>query len=106
VPKENKGTKGPVIKLRDGNLTVDVWENIRDVTVPGSKKTVKRAMYSGVLKRHYTDENGDWQENDNIPYQDLPRAASLLTEAYRQVVEVRADKGEMKDTKDEESVEE
>ena len=87
-----KSNKGPVDKLRDGNLTVDIWGNERTIKVNG--KAVTRTMYSVVQKRHYREvddkgKQGEWKESDNIPYQDAPRAAALLLEAYGKVVKIR-----------------
>jgi hypothetical protein len=82
---------GPVLKLRDGALSVTVWKNEREVEYRGKKEN--KTFYSVDLKRSYKDGE-DWKDTSSIDYQSAPRAAVLLNSAYNAIVEIRAKAGE------------
>lgn len=68
----------PKFKLRDGLLSVTVWENRTDEG---------KAFYSADLKRSY-QESDEWKETASLNKNDLTRGAALLNLAYSKIIEL------------------
>ena len=69
----------PKFKLKDGLLSVTVWENQNE----------GKAFYSTDIKRSYQQDD-EWKETTSLNKSDLPRAAALLNLAYQKIIESEA----------------
>ena len=67
----------PKFKLRDGLLSVTVWEN---------RTEENKVFYSTDIKRSY-QQGEDWKETTSLNKSDLPKAAALLNLAYQKIIE-------------------
>ena len=72
----------PTIKLRDGVLSVTVWEN---ETEEG------KTFYSTTATRSYKDGE-EWKETTSFNTDDLLKVSSLLNQAYIEIVNLRNNK--------------
>jgi len=68
--------KQPIVKVRDGNLSVAGFLNEHEVDGQ------KRKFISCKIQRGYKDKDDNWQNTDQLSLNDLPRAALLLQQAY------------------------
>ena len=62
----------PKAKLRIGAVTATIWEN---------ENSEGKKFYSVNLIRSYRDNDGEWQEADNLNHGDLMNAARVLERA-------------------------
>ena len=71
----------PEKKFTTGTISATVWKNSRigKDGKPFEYKTVS-------LQRRYTDKSGAWQSTSSLRLNDLPKAALVLSEAYRFLV--------------------
>jgi len=89
-PKPNNTTK-PAATIRHGNLKCVVWRNESD----------KGPWYVADLLRTFKSESG-FQETSKVNGDDLLRVAFLATQAYAQVLELKAqDKADRQEGPDE-----
>lgn len=73
-------SNAPYLKLRDGTLSVTVWEKNND----------GKAYHSAILRKSYKNDDGEWQETDNLNGNELLKAANLLQKAYNDILELRS----------------
>ena len=71
--QENK----PVQKFKAGAVHASIWENQREFN---GASTVLRAVK---LERRYKDKDGNWKSTTSLNLNDIPKAALVLTEAYK-----------------------
>ena len=58
---------GPVMKYRIGLVTANIWHN--------------DGFYNVSIQRAWKDENGNWQNTNSIPHDQLLNAAKVLERA-------------------------
>lgn len=68
----------PEKKFSTGAISATVWKNSH---VDKNGKQIEFKTVS--LQRRYTDKNGAWQTSSSLRANDLPKAALVLSEAYR-----------------------
>ncbi len=74
------GKKGPEKKFRAGAVAATIWRN-------NAVKDGKENSYFTVnLDRSYKNKEGAWQNTGSLRANDLPRAALVITEAYKYLV--------------------
>ena len=82
--KENFARSGvnntPEKKFRAGAICATVWKNheVKDGQI-SEYQTV-------TFERSYKDKEGNWQTTNSLRINDLPRAAVVLQEAYKEIV--------------------
>ena len=75
---ENTEKKPPIKVFRCGPVKAAVW--LKTLTRDGQKIQV----HSVSLQKSYRDkDSGEWKNTDRLYLDDLPRAAMVLTEAWR-----------------------
>lgn len=62
----------PTKSFRDGTITVSFW---------GDEKNLSKSAKVSFQKR-YCDSQGQWQSSSSLYLSEIPRAISLLQEAY------------------------
>ena len=73
-------TKQPIDKIRLGRITATIWEN----------EGKNGAFYNAVPLRTYRDDDGNYQDTNNLSGTDLLVAAVALVQAFTRIEELRA----------------
>ena len=74
-------TNRPVHQIRDGALSVSVWQRQHD----------GKHFYSANVQRAYTDDDGaTWKHTDSLNTSDLPVAASLFLQAHAAILRLQS----------------
>ena len=72
----------PEKKFRAGAISATVWLNHGQ-----SKKTGEQTTWRTIsLQRGYKDNNDQWQNTTSMRVNDLPKAWTVLMEAYKHIV--------------------
>lgn len=70
--------KGPEKRFSAGAVCATVWKNDKQ------RATGETFSYHTIsLDRRYKDQSGNWKSASSLRLQDLPKAALVLSEAYR-----------------------
>ena len=91
VKKEPKGMgvhlmpqgNQPVKKFKAGAISATVFKN------EGNFEGKISVYYSIVFDRVYKDREGNWQNTNNLRYNDLPKAQYVLGKAFEFLTELR-----------------
>ena len=79
---EQKNEKNlPEKKFSTGAVSATVWRNER-VSKEGAVSEYRTVS----LQRRYTDGDGKWHSTNTLRVNDLPKAALVISEAYRFLV--------------------
>jgi len=70
----------PAATFRQGGMEVNVWKNL----------TQNGEMYNTTIRNSYKDDKGEWKETDNFSPADLAVLAQLSGQAFREIVEMKA----------------
>ena len=70
--------KKPEAKFKFGAISASVWRR-NHTTKDGHSFEVRQVS----LDRTYKDASGDWQSTNTFRVNDLPKAVTVLVEAYR-----------------------
>ncbi len=71
----------PEKKFSTGAISATVWKN------SGKTKEGEETEYRTIsIDRRYKDKNDEWQSTNSLRVNDLPKAALVLTEAYKYLV--------------------
>ena len=69
----------PEANFRAGGINAAVWRN-------EGKDGRSQPFFSVSLDKRYKDKTGAWQSTSSLSVNDLPRAALVLSEAFKYVV--------------------
>ena len=67
----------PIRKFRNGRISAAIWENQK--LYDGEETQV----YNIKVSKSYTDKEGKWHTTDSLNVSEIPKAISVLAEAYR-----------------------
>tara|TARA_Y100000310_G_C20255655_1_gene611213 strand:+ start:369 stop:656 length:288 start_codon:yes stop_codon:yes gene_type:complete len=71
----------PEKKFRAGAISATIWLN------KGHKPSGEETEYRTIsIERSYTDKDGNWQSNNSLRVNDLPKARVVLQKAYEYLV--------------------
>ena len=70
----------PEKKFRAGAISATVWKN------HGVKDGQVSEYATVTFERAYKDKEGNWQTTNSLRLNDLPRAAVVIQEAYKELV--------------------
>ena len=71
----------PEKKFRAGAVSATVWAN------KGQSKNGEEVSYKTVsVERCFKDKKGNWQNTNSMRVNDLPKAWTVLMEAYKHIV--------------------
>ena len=66
----------PINKIKMGNLTATIWQNL---------DTREQPFYICTFSRSYTDAEGNWQEANSFSRSDLLSLAKLADQAHTRI---------------------
>ena len=73
--KTEEKTK-PVHNIRAGSVKASIWEN----------KTDKGSFFSVSIQRSYKDADGQWQNSDSYPLNDLQKLALVAQKSFEWIL--------------------
>ena len=78
--EETQPGNRPVAKFKHGGIELSVWPN----------QAESGTMYNTTITNSYKDDKGEWKETDNFSPADLAVLAQLSGQAFREIVEMKA----------------
>jgi hypothetical protein len=78
------GEKGPVAKIKAGQVNAALWEN-QISTKHGGKATVLKAT----VQRRYMDKDGNWKSSGSFSRNEIPLAIYCLQKAFEKIIEMQ-----------------